>query len=313
MSQWMVLSQLYPSEGIPGVEEGPIDKETETKLREEMGVDGGSIEFSMLTEAKGAASGWFLPGDVICRWGHINEERCDVMRPIDDIMFIDKVWKYTFDKEMVESARTEAIENHKWAVRRARTKHLYAGQIVLVDPFGRAVVILERRSGYRWQKAMAAAVPSHKKMKGKVPLRKTSSAWLALKAVHGRIFELRDRGQEIDLEETNKLADRVYSIRYALYDRLGLNQRKVRFRPRRGYKRAAWWERMEQKWQSGGQVPWPVRKTLEKPGLRWVKCSVRDVEEVLGYASWAEWVPMKTADPLKLEIVKAADPAQTWH
>ena len=87
MSDWLVLSQIYPSSGIVGVVEEPVQPELRSELRRYLNIDDSMlVEFCTIVSVKGISAEWFLKGDIVCRYVGIREDYADVLRSRCDML-----------------------------------------------------------------------------------------------------------------------------------------------------------------------------------------------------------------------------------
>ena len=66
---WLVLSQIYPSAGIIGVVEEPVDTVLRIELRKYLNIHASMlVEFVRIKSVEGLSAEWFLEGDIVCRY-----------------------------------------------------------------------------------------------------------------------------------------------------------------------------------------------------------------------------------------------------
>ena len=287
LEHWIILGQLFPSDGIIGVKERPTEDDVAERVLLELGVDSSEVELSTIADVNGKARKWFLPGDVICRFIGIADAYCDVVRCVQDIYYIGPRAKGGFDSKDIERERRNALEQHRWCIHRER-KNVRCGQLVIVDPFGRALVVSQERITKRWRRVVERAMVVRR---NKPNAQWETAAWLAIRVLHRRAYELFESVGEIDLDELGSVAEYVYETRGNLRHHVSIHHRTVKLYPchDRSPTHNKWWLRVEELWSRGEELPYPLRMKMEHPALRWVMCSVSDLEKVLEYASWVQW------------------------
>ena len=182
--EWMVLAEFFPSGGIDGVGEEPVYGGDVDLFRDALGVPfDKEVLLHRVVSAKGKAADWFLPGDVVCRRIGLDEERCDVLRQIQDKAFISTDLDASLFDDELESLRREAIERHTWKVHRADDWS------AVIDSQGRALVVAYKGAHRQWRKVMEQLVPRRNTSRAaKTPVYRASAAWCALKALHRRFI-----------------------------------------------------------------------------------------------------------------------------
>ncbi len=308
LRRWIVLGQLFPTEGLIGVSETSVDDETYQEVLNELDVeDSSSIQLSSIQRCNGRASKWFLQGDVVCRYSSIDEPLSDIVRLVDDVWFLERNSKSLIDYDSIELSRRSSIERNKWTIDRKKL-NARRGQLVIIDPFGRALIIVETFVMKRWRKILDRALCS-RLCRPDVDLE--VAGWLAIKAIHGRAFEMQDKEGSVDWDALTLLADQVFEIRSSLSKSIGYNDRLLKMRVSHAPSCSAWWERLKESWEDGASLPYPLRMRMEHPSLRWVMVSVRDVEESLSYAFWKEWTEGRA--PFKVKEEGRVRTGQKWH
>jgi hypothetical protein len=131
------LGRFYPREGVPGVLSLPVEDEGAiARYRAAASIKPiEDVRFFRLTMVPDKASGWLLPGDVLCVYEEFEEALFDLIRPNATSTYIwNNKWS-KIDEDELEKVRAEAIEDHRWTFSRTDT------QLTTVDPYGRASVI----------------------------------------------------------------------------------------------------------------------------------------------------------------------------
>jgi hypothetical protein len=131
------LGRFYPREGVPGVLSLPVEDDDAIATYKAAAAISplDSVSFFRLTMVPDEASGWLLPGDVICVYEELDEALFDLIRPNATSTYIwNNKWSKVDEVEL-ERVRSEAIEDHRWSFSRTDT------QLTMVDPYGRAAVI----------------------------------------------------------------------------------------------------------------------------------------------------------------------------
>jgi hypothetical protein len=254
----MVLSQLFPSCGIAGVVEEPVygveidvlRGALDTPLDEE-------VLFNRLVELRGRARDWFLPGDVVCRRIGLDEERSDVLRRMQDKVYLSKRYDSSLYEEELESLRREALEHHQWKVH--RSDHWLS----VIDPQGRALVVVHHRAYQRWRKVMEQLVPRRNTSKAaKTPSYRVSAAWCSLRVLHRHFME--NCGSSLsmrDLSKSELIAAFVYNSRVDIGRVSGVG-RIIKMYKFRSVRHDAFWERCFRMMDSGDSVPGGYRYVL---------------------------------------------------
>jgi hypothetical protein len=283
--EWMVLAEFFPSGGIPGVGEEPVYGDDRAVLRDALGLAfNEECLFHRLTSLKGKASDWFLVGDVVCRRIGLDEERCDVLRQIQDRVFISSSSDASVFEDGLEELRREAIERHAWKVHRSETWSS------VIDSQGRALVVAYKDAHRQWRKVMEQLIPRRNTSRAaKTPAYRVSAAWCALKALHSWFFY--EHQGDVDrkaLMKSEYLVRDVYDSRVKIGQYIGA-AKVVKMRKFRSGIHLPFWRRCSDMLESGERVPLVVRHVHEHPCTRWVGISVDDAEWLLGCSWWPEW------------------------
>ena len=306
--EMMVLSQFFPSRGIDGVTEEPVYGLEIDVLRESIGASyTEEILFNRLMKSKGKANDWFLPGDVVCRRIGLDEERSDVLRKMQDKVYVSLSSSEVPYEDEFESCRREAIEHHRWKVHRGDD------WCAVIDPQGRALVSVHAFAHKQWRKAMEQLVPRIRKSKtASTPHYRVSAAWCALKAVH-RYFIHEHTGDLTigDLIKSEHLVRQVYTHRLDVGQFSG-SGRIIKMYKYRNKLFDPFWRRCFDLLEAGEPVPFVVRHVYEHPCTRWVAISVDDAEWLLSCSWWSEW---KKLGPIRFDRFKkgAWDANHSWH
>ena len=304
----MVLSQFFPSAGIDGVTEEPIYGQEVDALREAINASySEEIFFHRLVKSKGRANDWFIPGDVVCRRLSLDEERSDVLRKLQDKIYVSSSHDWSLYEDELEAMRTEAIEHHRWKIHRGDV------WCAIIDPQGRALVIVKTNANKQWRKAMEQLVPRIRKSKtATTPHHRVSAAWCALKSVH-RYFIHEHKGSISigDVLKSEYLVSQVYNHRLDIGKFTG-SGRIIKMYKYRNKLFDPFWKRCFDLLESGYQVPFVVHHIYKHPCTRWVAISVDDAEWLLG-CSW--WPECKKLGPVRFDKFKkgAWDANHSWH
>ena len=304
----MVLSQFFPSNGIDGVIEEPIYGPEIDDLRDAVDAQySEEIFFHRLVKSKGRANDWFLPGDVVCRRLSLDEERSDVLRKLQDKIFVSSSYDWSLYEDELETMRTEAIEHHRWKIHRGDV------WCAIIDPQGRALVVVRTHANTQWRKAMEQIVPRMVGSKNAAtPHHRVSAAWCALKALH-RFFINEHKGtlSISDVYESEHFVRQVYNHRLDIGQFSG-SGRIIKMYKYRNKLFDPFWQRCFDLLESGEQVPFVVRHIYRHPCTRWVAISVDDAEWLLSCSWWSEW---KKFGPIRFDKFKkeAWDANHNWH
>ena len=306
--EMMVLSQFFPSRGIDGVTEEPVYGLEIDVLRESIGASyTEEILFNRLMKSKGKANDWFLPGDVVCRRIGLDEERSDVLRKMQDKVYVSLSSCEVSYEDELESLRREAIEHHQWKV------HRDDDWCAVIDPQGRALVSVHAFAHKQWRKVMEQLVPRVAKSKtAKTPVYRVSAAWCALKAIHRRFIHEHDGPLTIaDLVKSESFVRQVYNHRLDIGPFSGTG-RIIKMYKYRNLRHVPFWRRCSDMLESGERVPFVVRHVHAHPCTRWVGISVDDAEWLLGCSWWQEWIGV---GPIRFDKFKqgAWDANHSWH
>ncbi len=308
--EWLLLSQLYPTSGIVGVEEQPVDHTTRYRLCRYLNIHGSMlVEFSRIVSVRGLGAEWFLEGDIICRYVGMREDYADVLRERVDMLMYHRRFIGRVDWQRVERVRSLAIEHHRWEVDRVRMEEDESsvkrfGQTVLCDPFGRTMIYVGPRSKRLWGRPFEQIDPTHYKRKDYVtPAFRVSAAWIALRVGFHRMlhrWKTREYFTEHDssllLTGVEDVVHRVYGMRTRFSDRYNLDDMVVRVRLRKHgkgfkYMRKFWVRVFEE--EGDRASPW-LRKIIDHPSMQWIALTVSEFEELLSFCKYEEWDMDKT-------------------
>ena len=303
--EWMVLAEFFPSGGIPGVGEEPVYGDDIQILRDALGLAfNEECLFHRLTSLKGKASDWFLVGDVVCRRIGLDEGRCDVLRQIQDKVFISSSSDGSVFEDGLEELRREAIERHAWKVHRSETWS------AVIDAQGRALVVACNDAYKQWRKVMEQLTPRRNTSRAvKTPAYRVSAAWCALKALHDWFFREHEGAvEQKDLRMSEHLVWGVYDSRVGIGRYVGA-ARVVKMRKFRGVAHRPFWRRCSDMVESGESVPFVLKHVYKHPCTRWVGISVDDAEWLLSCSWWPEW---KGRGPVRFDKFKSGDNHVNW-
>ena len=307
LKEWLVLSQFYPSDGVPGVEEERVIGSEAGMLRHVLKVPKGQrVKFSRVLSLKGKAKEWYLVGDVVCRYDGLEEKSCDLLRRVQDRVFIGRDYRGEGWEGEVESSRRESIERHQWTA--VRSKETCG----VIDPVGRLLLVVRRTAHKQWGFAMEKLMPrmSRSRATGPVSVEKLASAWCAMKAVHRHFHFVHDGEITMsDVSKSEQFARGIFMKRMDLGKTMG-SGRYLRMYPFKLSHRA-FWERAYSELESGESVPSPVRHMYKHRSTVWLRVSADDVDGLLGLSWWPEWVG---AGPVRFEKIKKGEKSgQNWH
>ena len=114
-TEHMVIEQYYPLSGVDGVVEKPVYGAEVDEYRTAIGARfDDEILFKKIVRSKGKAKTWFVPGDIVCRRLGLDEDRCDVIRPMQDRWYSSSLVDVSEYESDIERVRQESIEGHKW-------------------------------------------------------------------------------------------------------------------------------------------------------------------------------------------------------
>jgi hypothetical protein len=260
--------------------------------------------FYRLTSLKGKASDWFLVGDVVCRRIGLDEGRCDVLRQIQDKVFISSSSDGSVFEDGLEELRREAIERHAWKVHRSETWS------AVIDAQGRALVVACNDAYKQWRKVMEQLTPRRNTSRAvKTPAYRVSAAWCALKALHDWFFREHEGAvEQKDLRMSEHLVWGVYDSRVGIGRYVGA-ARVVKMRKFRGVAHRPFWRRCSDMVESGESVPFALKHVYKHPCTRWVGISVDDAEWLLSCSWWPEW---KGRGPVRFDKFKSGDNHVNW-
>ncbi|MAH49702.1 hypothetical protein CMI37_28015 [Candidatus Pacearchaeota archaeon] len=283
---WIVLAQFFPSGGIDGVFEEPVYGVEIDVLRDalEVGLTD-EVLFHRIVRTRGRAEDWFVLGDVVCRRLGLDEEKCDVLREMQDRVYISPTVDSEAHEEELESLRREAIERHQWQV------HRVSSWLTVIDPQGRALVVACPGAHRRWRKVLEQLVPRRNTSRAaKTPSYRVSAAWCALKTLHRKFLDESDGELTMsNLRNSELLALIVYEHREALGKFAGVG-RSVKMVKYRSVRHLPFWERCFRMLEAGERVPFPVKHVYKHRVTKWVGVSADDAEWMLCCSWWPEWV-----------------------
>jgi len=241
--------------------------------------------FKEVQKCKGKAMHWFSPGDIVCRRIGLEEDLVDVLRPMQDKVFVSKKVGGAAFKEELEHLRREAIEGHKWKVRRHKT------WFAIIDPQGRSLVVARRYWSKPFTVLMEQLCPMLEihKVHACKPYRMASS-WCAFKTMHRYAMENCDVEMSASqMLKCMRYAETIYIRRVSLRSSLGTG-RIVKMYKYRNQNNQAFWDRCFKMMDDRVPVPYSVRHVREHFCTRWVSISPEEMEWYLGCLCWPEWV-----------------------
>ena len=330
LSDWLVLSQLYPSVGLPGVVESPVDVELYDELRRELClVDNIIVKFNRIESVAGLSSEWFLVGDIVCRYVGMQEDYADVMRRRMDMLSYHRRFVGRADWNRIEKTRALAIEHHRWEVDRVRmdddefSKNRF-GQTVIADPFGRTLVYVGPRSIRFWGLPLEQIDPrEHRSRLIATPAYRVTAGWIAVRVGFYRVMDRWNSREEQSvygglelLAGVDEMVRRVYAMRTKFNDRHGMNERCVQVWIRRNIGGIAskknspsrkFWERVFE--EEGPTASSWLMKIIDHECMKWIRLSLVEYEELLSYSKYVEWTPSKT---YRVEAVFNANTRARW-
>lgn len=303
----IVLSQFFPSDGVLGVDERHMDiSGVEPEVMDRIGamVGGGPVELTEIVRARGRAGHHLLPGDVVCRYAGIGEQRCDVIRLLRDVVYADGGGVSSEQQRAIEELRQRCVEEHRWGV--VRRDEL----MVIMDAFGRGVVF-SSYGAFRWWRKPMEMLSSRQRHTDPTPER-VAAAWCAIRAVHGHLHEVYGGGGSVGMSaftRTERIARLVYNLRMRLGCVAGDGE-VVKMHYFWGLKHAPWWDRVFDRHAAGLFLPKPLLHVCGQRSTKWVKSSVVDMDLVYRFAGWPEWVGQ---GPLKFTRVDKDDVRGSWY
>ncbi len=131
------LGRFYPKEGVPGVLSLPVVDPSEIDTYREVSAVGQAedVHFFRLTSIPKQADDWLLPGDVVCRYGALDEAMMDLVRPNATSLLVLGERHDRLDHDSLDKARSDSIGGHCWSFHRSDT------QLTICDPFGRVAAL----------------------------------------------------------------------------------------------------------------------------------------------------------------------------
>ena len=279
---WMVLDQFFPYDGIAGVDETPIYGDEVDELRDALGVGfSEEVLFHRIGVARGRAEDWFVPGDVVCRRIGLSEDRCDLLRALDDRVFLSYLYDSSAYSEELESLRSESIEQHKWSIHRS------GDWIAIVDPQGRAFKCVFSFSLWLYPKIFEELEPRGG-YRGLKPPYRVSAAWLGVRVIHR--YLLNRCGPKLRMAEVFRaggLGKYAYYRREELGSYLG-SARMFRMHRKKGFTSMPFWERCVGMLSDGLRVPNVVKMVDKHPSLQFCAVTSDEVDWVFERCWWPE-------------------------
>ena len=304
-TEHMVIEQYYPLSGVDGVVEKPVYGSEVDEYRTAIGARfDDEILFKKNVRSKGKAKTWFVPGDIVCRRLGLDEDRCDVIRPMQDRWYSSSLVDVSEYESDIERVRQESIEGHKWKA--FRKKKLF----VVVDPQGRALVIARKHWGDSFTVLMEQLCPMlkiHQQYACK-PYR-VAASWCAFKTMHR--YAMKHCGGDMTTSEFLKCmryAETIYMRRVALKNRIG-SGRIIQMYKYRAKKHQEFWDKCFGMLESGEVMPHSVRLIRDHFCARWVAVSPDEMDWYLSCIWWPEWM---RGGPVRFQSFRKGHGGRMW-
>jgi len=304
-TEHMVIEQYYPLSGVDGVVEKPVYGAEVDEYRTAIGARfDDEILFKKIVRSKGKAKTWFVPGDIVCRRLGLDEDRCDVIRPMQDRWYSSSLVDVSEYESDIERVRQESIEGHKWKA--FRKKKLF----VVVDPQGRALVIARKHWGDSFTVLMEQLCPMlkiHQQYACK-PYR-VAASWCAFKTMHR--YAMKHCGGDMTTSEFLKCmryAETIYMRRVALKNRIG-SGRIIQMYKFRAKKHQEFWDKCFDMLESGEVMPHSVRLIRDHFCARWVAVSPDEMDWYLSCIWWPEWM---RGGPVRFQSFRKGHGGRMW-
>ena len=304
-TEHMVIEQYYPLSGVDGVVEKPVYGAEVDEYRTAIGARfDDEILFKKIVRSKGKAKTWFVPGDIVCRRLGLDEDRCDVIRPMQDRWYSSSLVDVSEYESDIERVRQESIEGHKWKA--FRKKKLF----VVVDPQGRALVIARKHWGDSFTVLMEQRCPMlkiHQQYACK-PYR-VAASWCAFKTMHR--YAMKHCGGDMTTSEFLKCmryAETIYMRRVALKNRIG-SGRIIQMYKYRAKKHQEFWDKCFDMLESGEVMPHSVRLIRDHFCARWVAVSPDEMDWYLSCIWWPEWM---RGGPVRFQSFRKGHGGRMW-
>ena len=304
-TEHMVIEQYYPLSGVDGVVEKPVYGSEVDEYRTAIGARfDDEILFKKIVRSKGKAKTWFVPGDIVCRRLGLDEDRCDVIRPMQDRWYSSSLVDVSEYESDIERVRQESIEGHKWKA--FRKKKLF----VVVDPQGRALVIARKHWGDSFTVLMEQLCPMlkiHQQYACK-PYR-VAASWGAVKTMHR--YAMKHCGGDMTTSEFLKCmryAETIYMRRVALKNRIG-SGRIIQMYKYRAKKHQEFWDKCFGMLESGEVMPHSVRLIRDQFCARWVALSPDEMDWYLSCIWWPEWM---RGGPVRFQSFRKGHGGRMW-
>ena len=304
-TEHMVIEQYFPLSGVDGVVEKSVYGSEVDKYRTAVGARfDDEILFKKVVRSKGKAKTWFVPGDVICRRLGLHEDRCDVIRPMQDRWYSTYLVDVTQYEAEIERVRQEAIEGHKWKA--YRKKKLF----VVVDPQGRALVIARKHWGDSFTVLMEQLCPMLKIHQHYACNQyRVAASWSAFKTMHR--YAMGHCGGDMTTPEFLKCmryAETIYMRRVALRNRIG-SGRIIQMYKYRAKRHQEFWDKCFGMLDSGDVMPHSVRLIRDHFCARWVAVSPDEMDWYLSCIWWPEW---KRGGPVRFQSFRKGHGGRMW-
>lgn len=304
LSNYVCLGGMYPTKGILGCLEKPIDINTLPKaLRDEIGL---SAEVSELKRLQGRPAKWFLPGDIVVRYPGIAESASDIFRRKSDVVMVNAFEleraaregseDRAVDWETVDRLREESLETHRWSIDKTRR------QFTLCDPFGRVFVRIPRDDRRKATTKKKASSNTFRKVADHIEdvlVRGSGaenmpyfqeSAWHALKSAHAFMMAKGPDGAMLRVAE--RKCHEEYHLRLMMGSKHRTDRMCIRRNPAHKIRKSIrpFWGRVES--DPGAPAVLKGLNQRETAGdqhfVRWLDMSVEDFESVLKTVWWDE-------------------------
>lgn len=248
-----------------------------------------AVDVIRLTSVKGVARKFYLPGDYLVRYPEVEERYSEIIRPNADIYFVHGMHRgyppFEVDQDLVDGLRGRSIENRIWSW------HRDGGHLVIIDPYGRAIVWRQEKAWFLYGKIMEQIV-HFAKGRGSpadVPVYRQIAAKLTMKAVHRRLMtEVNGVVDWCLVYKTEMLAKNLYKLALRCRGR-PYQSRELRLVRIRGRFGRPFWARVARMYEKGVELPRPMQILGKHTKATVVKISPQELEQVLAFAAWPEW------------------------
>jgi len=307
MTDHICLGRFYPREGVPGVLSLPVVDPDEIDTYREAAAIGklDDVNFFRLTTVPEESGGWLLPGDVICRYGALDEAMMDLVRPNATAAVI--LWdRYDrLDEDSLEAARAEAIDNHRWAFHRSDV------QLTIADPFGRvAAICVESGRLTRMFKRFSSIVPkteSERARHARLPPEVLCAGHFVLRTFHREMVRGGPSVPVATYRKLRKTAQALYDQRFRCAKHEPDSELlRIHFSSWRGRRQRsrAFMDLCKKVYASDqAALPRPLRLMASKHyHVKWVRLSPREWEECLLF--WYDHHEGLWDDPFGMSVIE---------